>query len=250
VKQTVPRSSPRWEINLPSVKAPLPRNLDLALVVDTTGSMDDELDFLKSEIKSIASAVREKFPQVNQRYALVLYRDQADDYVTRPFDFTGSIEEFRKNLGAQRADGGGDEPEAVHRALEEAVQLRWREGNTARVLFLVADAPPHAQFAGQTLTTANVLRKKGVTIYPVACSGYNPAAEFIFRGCALLTGGQFLFLTDDSGVGHPHAEPHFPFYHVQRLDRLMIRMIASELSGKRIEPEPGQILRTVGKPIN
>ena len=45
--------------------------------------------------------------------------------------------------------------------------------------------------------------------------------------------GQYLFLTDHSGVGNPHAEPHVPDYQVERLDRLMIRMIASELSGKR-----------------
>jgi hypothetical protein len=31
---------------------------------------------------------------------------------------------------------------------------------------------------------------------------------------------------------------------------MMIRMIAGELSGKRLEPEASQIIRTVGKPIN
>ena len=70
------------------------------------------------------------------------------------------------------------------------------------------------------------------------------------RSCAMLTGGQFLFLTDDAGVGNSHAEPHIPFYHVQKLDRLMIRMITSELAGRRLDPERDEIMRTVGKPIN
>jgi hypothetical protein len=91
-----------------------------------------------------------------------------------------------------------------------------------------------------------VLRKKGVAIYPLACSGYDDAAEFVLRTCAVMTGGQFLFLTDDSGVGDSHAEPHIPYYNVQKLDRLMVRMIACELAGKRIEPEQGEILRAVG----
>src|SRR5262249_38572365 len=43
VTQTVPRGAPRWEITLPAARAELPVNLDLAIVLDTTGSMGDEL---------------------------------------------------------------------------------------------------------------------------------------------------------------------------------------------------------------
>ena len=70
------------------------------------------------------------------------------------------------------------------------------------------------------------------------------------RSSALLTGSQFLFLTDDSGVGNSHAEPRIPYYQVERLEKLMIRMIASELSGQHIQANPADILRTVGKKVN
>lgn len=250
VTQTVPQDAQRWEITLPGAKGKLPTRLDLAIVLDTTGSMGDELEFLKSEMRGIATTVRSKFPGVDVRYGLILYRDDGDEYVTRKFDFTPSLDSFRKNLAAQSAGGGGDEPEAMHRALEDSLQLRWREENNARVLFLVTDAPPHTQFLGRTAAAVNTLRKQGVAIYPVACSGYKDDAELVLRSCALLTGSQFLFLTDDSGIGNAHGEPHIPFYHVQRLDRLMIRMIAGELSGKRIPADPKEVIRTVGKPIN
>jgi hypothetical protein len=252
VKQKVPRRAGRWQLILPSVQASLPRQLDLVLVLDTTGSMRDELEYLKSEIKSIATAVDHQFPGVDKRYGLVVYRDEGmgDEYVTRSFPLTSSLAEFRENLAAQSAAGGGDYPEAMHRGLEDVVQLSWRDGNSARVLFLVADAPPHTQFADRTMKAVDTLRKKGVAIYPVAASGADDACEFIMRTAALLTGGQYLFLTNDSGIGDAHAEPHIPYYHVERLDKLMVRMIASELSGKRIEPRAGDILRTVGRPIN
>jgi hypothetical protein len=248
VKQLVARDATRCEVALPQAAAPLPKNLDLVLVLDTTGSMGDELVYLKSEVKSIASAVAAKFPHVSQRYGLVVYRDRGDEYVTRTFDFTPSVEEFRRRLSAQSAAGGGDYPESMERGLEEAVKLQWRSADTARVLFLVADAPPHAADVGKAMAAADTLRKKGVAIYPVACSGYDDTTELVMRTCALLTGSQFLFLTNDSGVGDAHGEPHIPFYHVQRLDRLMIRMIADELSGRRVEPAPADILRTVGSP--
>jgi hypothetical protein len=248
--ETIPPKISRWEVTLPAASARLPRYLDLAIVLDTTGSMGDELRYLQAEIRGITEAVHKQFPEVEQRFALVLYRDAGDDYVTRPFDFTASIDQFHRRLAEQSARGGGDYPEAVHRGLEEATQLRWRDQDTARVLFLIGDAPPHAQFLGRTMTAANALRKRGVSIYPVACSGYDDTCEFVMRSCALLTGGQFLFLTDDSGVGNAHGEPHIPYYQVQRLNQLMVRMIAGELAGRRIEPNPADVIRTVGKKVN
>jgi hypothetical protein len=254
VTAAVEKGADRVTVLLPNASAPLPRNLDLTIVLDTTGSMGDELNFLKAEIKDIAAAIKERFPNVNQRYSLVCYRDEGmgDEYVVRKFEFTGDVNEFRRNLSAQSAAGGGDTPEAMQRGLEEAVKLQWRDADTARVLFLVADAPPHGRDAGATLNHINSLRKKGIAIYPVFASCNDPqaseATEVVMRAAALVTGGQYLFLTDDSGVGDAHGEPHIPYYHVEKLNQLMVRMIAGELSGKRTDPEPKSILRTVGAP--
>src|ERR1019366_6595608 len=102
----------------------------------------------------------------------------------------------------------------------------------------------------RTLAAANALRKRGIALYPIACSGYDEACEFVMRSCALLTGSRFLFLTNDSGVGNSHAEPTIPYYQVERLEKLMIRTIASELSGQHIQADPANIIRTVGKKVN
>jgi hypothetical protein len=67
-------------------------------------------------------------------------------------------------------------------------------------------------------------------------SGTDLKAEFVMRTTAFLTLGQYLFRTDHSGVGAAHAEPHVPDYTVEYLNRLMIRMIAGELAGKRLLP--------------
>ncbi|MFA4985448.1 MAG: VWA domain-containing protein [Candidatus Brocadiia bacterium] len=215
----------------------LPDSLDLAFVVDCTGSMADELEYLKVEMTAIAAAIAERYPYVRQRYALVVYRDQGDEYVTRRFDFNESLDEFISDISAQRAAGGNDAPEAVHEALEEACALSWSGGNAARVLFHIADAPPHDEFVAQTLSALTVLRQKGVAVYPVAGSGVDKTAEFTMRTCALLTGGRYIFLTDHSGVGGTHAEPNVPGYKVEYLVDLMIRMIASEIAGEPIEAQ-------------
>ncbi|MDZ7615456.1 MAG: hypothetical protein U1E05_00540, partial [Patescibacteria group bacterium] len=170
-------------------------------------------------------------------YALILYRDQGDQYVARKFDFTASLAEFRATLPEQSACGGGDYPEAVHLAMEGAAALNWREEETARVVFFVADAPPHDEYADRTLDAVHALRHKAVRVFPVASSGVGVKAEFIMRAASFLTLGQYLFLTDHSGVGNSHAKPHVPEYQVERLDQLMIRMITAELSGRRLTPD-------------
>lgn len=227
----------QWDVVLQDAQSMLPTQLDLALVIDTRGSMGDELDYLKAEIDSIVACVHRMFPDVDQRFSLITYRDQGDEYVSRAFDFTGSLSEFRWNLDAQSAGGGGDFPEAMDVALQSAVQLNWRTSNTARVMFLVGDAPPHREGAAKAVTAMNELRMKGVRVFLLGASGVEKSAEVLMRTASVLTMGQYLFLTDHSGVGNAHATPSVSSFAVEKLDRLMIRMIASELAGKCLIPQ-------------
>lgn len=235
-------------IFLPGASAALPSSLDLLLVIDATGSMSDEIEYLKVELRSIAQSIAEAHPQVDQRYGLVVYRDRGDDYLTRRFDFTSSLEDFIKTLGEQSAGGGGDYPEAMEAALADAEGLSWRKGNVARVSFLIADAPPHIEHYGATLGSVERLREKGVVIYPIAASGAASEAEIFMRIAAMLTGAVYIFLTDDSGVGNSHAEPHIPCYFVERLSGVMSRVLQDELAGTRSDPDPSRVIRTVGAP--
>lgn len=224
-----------------------PSALDVALVLDVTGSMADELRYLTVEFESIVARVEADYGNVDMRFALVVYRDAGDDFVTRSFDFTGSVAEVRDWLAGQVADGGGDFPEAMDAALAEAEVLSWRPGDdVARVLILNADAPPHDDRIAATLTSAQALGEDGVRIYPLAASGVDRSAEFLMRAMAVTTGGRHLFLTSDSGIGGEKLEPKADCYVVTDLDDLLYRVLASELAGERIEPTPEQILRTVG----
>ena len=214
----------------------LPQQLDIAFVIDATGSMDDEIRYIQVEAAGIASSIEKKFPHIDMRFALIVYRDKGDEYVIRDMNF-GNIEEFMYFLSRQSADGGGDFPEAMDQAIEVANQnLSWRDGNTARLLFLIADAPSHEHKLKATLGHINALRKKGIKFFPIAASGVDEKAEYLMRIASFLTLGEYIFLTDDSGVGDPHAEPHIPFYYVQKLNILIARMIASELAGQKFSP--------------
>ncbi|MBE9563118.1 MAG: VWA domain-containing protein [Proteobacteria bacterium] len=233
-------------ITMPNAKSALPHSLDVMFVIDTTGSMSDELSYLITELRDIISKVQARHKQVHMRFGLIVYRDTSDEYVVQNFAFTDSLNDMQKQLNKQQARGGGDYPEAMEQALEEAVNVDWSEGNVARMLFLVADAPPHDENMKTMFESARTARNKGIRIYPLAASGVGDKAEFMMRNVEVLTQGRYLFLTDDSGVGGSHQEPSTPCYIVTRLDQLIARVIDSELAGQRVEPDADNIVRSVG----
>jgi len=237
-----------WTITLPGAESVMPAALDLAFVIDTTGSMVDELAYLQAEVQGIAESVEANFGPVDVNFGLVVYRDVADDYIVKRYDFTSDLAELKSNLNKQNAVGGGDFPEAMDQALAEMHKLQWRSGNVARMAFLIADAPPHEKHGAYTLGYAHKARRNGIEIYPIAASGVDDVAEYYLRQSAQLTMGRYLFLTDDSGIGNSHAEPHIPCYQVQYLNVLMNRMIASELAGFRVPAKKSDIIKTVGDP--
>lgn len=220
--------------------------LDLMLVVDTTGSMGDEIRYLQSELRSIIAAITDKHRDLDIRIGFVFYRDLGDDYVTRTVSFTRDVGAAQGSLAQQYASGGGDYPEAMDQALIRAVGQDWRP-DAVKSLLLVADAPPHDELFGRTWAAAEVARAQRIHITPVAASGVADKAEYAMRAMAAATQSRYLFLTDDSGVGNPHAPPAIDCYLVTRLDALVRRVIDSQISGRRIEPDDREVIRSVGK---
>ena len=223
--------------------------LDISFVIDTTGSMGDELRYLQTEFLAISQTISERYPNAEPRWSLVLYRDIGDEYVVRSFDFDGDPQAFQMRLAAQRAGGGGDTPEAPERGLGEMVSFGWRrDPSVARIAFWVADAPHHAQNAQALGSTILQSRVTGIHIYPVASSGIDEFTELAMRTSAQLTGGRYLFLTNDSGIGGAHKEPSIPCYFVTLLRDAILRMVDIEMSGEYRKPAAAEVIRTGGDP--
>jgi hypothetical protein len=126
--------------------------VEVAFVLDTTGSMGGLIEGAKRKIWSIATAIVDSNPDADIRMGLVAYRDIGDDYVTRKVELTTDIQYLYASLLELKARGGGDWPESVNEALDVAVnKLQWTTGGDARrIVFLVGDAPPHMDYAQDT----------------------------------------------------------------------------------------------------
>ena len=211
--------------------APDPVNaLDLMFVIDTTGSMGDELSYLQSELQDTIERVSDSADTL--RLSVNFYRDHGDEYLVRSFPFTENVDAVIQQLAAQRAAGGGDIPEAVDRAMDDAIYNHvWSEEATARLLFLVLDAPPNYNEPDMARLEKAITgaAERGVRIIPVVGSGTDVSTEFLMRSFAIVTGGTYVFITDHSGIGESHLEPTIGSYEVEMLNNLLVRLITEAL---------------------
>ncbi len=202
--------------------------IDIYFAVDATGSMGDEINYLKAELNNVIERIKQNHPSLEMRFGSVFYRDEGDEYVTRPFNFTNDETSLISFISHQSANGGGDFPEAVHAALDVAItQNSWNDNASARILFLLLDAPPHYTQEVISSLELNLIQaaEKGIKIVPVTASGIDKVTEYLMRSFAILTNGTYVFITDDSGVGNDHLEPTIGEFDVEKLNDLMVRVV-------------------------
>ena len=201
---------------------------DVAFIVDATGSMMDEINFLKDDLLDILKKVEASQSDVKYRTAALFYRDEGDDYVTKYSNFSAKATETSKFIEKQNADGGGDYPEAVHTALEVSLQsLSWAEDAKARLAFMLLDAPAHhnEEVIASLQKSIAKYAAKGIRLIPVAASGVDKSTEFMLRFFSAATCGTYVFITNHSGIGNEHIEATVGEYEVESLNELIARLI-------------------------
>jgi hypothetical protein len=213
--------------------------VDIAFVVDATGSMGDEIEFLKLELEDLIRHTASRYSNTELRVGSVFYRDRGDAYLTRVLPFTDDPLKAANFVKLQEAGGGGDTPEAVDAALGAAIDsLAWRGEARTRLLFLILDAPPHDQYKSEIRRLAALAAAKGIRIIPIVCSGADKSTEYLMRALALATNGTYTFLTDDSGIGNTHLQPTTDAFRVERLHILLKRLLEQALYLPSCSPSP------------
>ncbi len=235
----VPFTADQRALSAELSSAPEKRNvIEIMFVVDVTGSMGDELRFLKAELADVITKIAQNDTQTEIKLALLFYRDTDDKVPFDYYDFTNVTTQAgmaaqQAALDKQRPDGGGDYPEAVDAALEMAVGKQWSTGATTKLIFHVLDAPAHTGTTHEMKFNSAVLAaaEKGIRICPIICSGAAELTEYMMRQAAIYTGGTFIFVTDDSGIGNAHHDPDLPNATVELLNSMLVRLVKGYHTG-------------------
>ncbi len=237
-------------INSIRVRRPcqVPAVVDIAFVVDATGSMGDEIQYLQAELGDVIAQAKNSLASSTIHLGSVFYRDAGDEYVTRKTDISPNIQQTLDFIHDQQADGGGDFPEAVDKALAVAMnELTWTPDAKARLLFLILDAPPHEdpQVLASLQQSIRKAAAQGIRLVPITASGIDKSTEYLMRAMALATNGTYVFLTNDSGVGNTHIKPTTDKFDVELLNTLLVKLIAKYAYTTDCQhPVPGLVGKT------
>lgn len=176
--------------------------VEVAFVLDTTGSMGPLIEGAKRKIWSIATSIIDANPDAEIRMGLVAYRDIGDEYVTKTHDLTTDIQGLYGKLLELRANGGGDWPESVNEALHTGVtKLTWTQGaEICRIMFLVGDAPPHMDYAQDVKypEVMGIARDRGIIVNAVQ-AGAARDTERVWRTIAQMGRGEYIPIPQSGG---------------------------------------------------
>jgi len=189
---------PTTTIETATEKPAITPGIDILIVFDTTANMGDELDNLKNNLTKISENIKKGEPSPDIKIGVVAYKDRGDDYVIKTFELNEDIEAVEKFINSLNASGGGDHEESINEALHEAIQeidLHGHDGG--KVIFLIADAPPHMDYADDYdyREEIKIAGTKGIIINTIECSGLPDYGKIIFKEIASATGGNFEAIT-------------------------------------------------------
>jgi Mg-chelatase subunit ChlD len=208
--------------------------IDVVLLIDTTGSMGDEIARIKETLLVMTEKVNKLEHPIDLRYGAVLYRDHGDDYVTKKLPFTGDVRAFSRALRAIEAGGGGDGPESLNQGFADAVNLDGWRARSAKLIFLIADAPPHLDYPRDEpyWVTMKAAEARGIRVHAVAASGLDSFGSLVFRQIAQYTRGKFIFIQYGATI-EASAASHGVASQVEsnNLDEILYREIRREVVG-------------------
>ena len=209
------------------------KDVEIVFVLDTTGSMGGLIQGAKTKIWSIVNEVMQTHKDSKVKIGLVAYRDRGDVYVTKVTQLSENLDEIYSVLMGYKAQGGGDDPEDVRKALHESLEvIQWstpRE-NLSQIIFLVGDAPPHDDYndSPDTSDTAKKAKSRGIIINTIQC-GDMPKTDYYWKAIAQFGGGEYFHISGDGGVKVVTTPYDDKLYELnKRIDKTYITYGSSE----------------------
>lgn len=180
-----------------------PKNIDLVICLDTSGSMNGLIDSAKAKLWDIVNDLAQVKPTPNLRVALYSYGNDGYDrnagWVKKDLDLTSDLDELYQKLFALRTNGGTEYATRVSRDAIE--QLKWSEDAGALKIIFVCGNEPAGQDKVVSIAAAGKLAQdKGIIINTIYCGPENHRDAADWKVFADASKGRFASINQNKGT--------------------------------------------------
>jgi hypothetical protein len=177
--------------------------IQLALLLDVSGSMDGLIDQAKSELWTIVNEVaKAKKGGSNARLEIALYEygrssnPASNGYIVKLLDYTSDLDTISKVLFSLHTNGGEEYCGwVIKNALEE---LQWRDNDSIYRVIFIAGNEPFNQGSIDYKGSIESSNRKGVIINTIHCGDSISGVNGFWSEGATIGKGRYFFINHNS----------------------------------------------------
>jgi hypothetical protein len=185
------------------------QRVEVVFCVDTTGSMS-LIEPTKKKIWLICNQILDGTPTPELKVGIVNFKDRGDAFITKVYDLTDDLDHVYSEFFTFRAEGGGDTPESVNQALDDAVnKIQWgKDKRTLKLIFLIGDAPPHMDYPDDVKYPVSCKKavEKGIVINAIQAGTDADCAKY-WRDISGKANGLYAQIPSAGGMAD-YSTPH------------------------------------------
>ena len=183
------------------------REIKVALLLDTSNSMDGLIDQAKAQLWQIVNELsyakcEDKSP--NLKIALYEYGNDnlnaEEGYLRQVIAFSDDLDEISKSLFSLTTNGGN---EFCGKVIKTALnQLEWGEDTKNLKLIFIAGNEPYTQGNVSYKDASQLAHKNDITVNTIFCGDYNQGVSSYWKEGADLTHGNYMAINHNQATVH------------------------------------------------
>ncbi|MCP4552437.1 MAG: hypothetical protein GY834_10455 [Bacteroidetes bacterium] len=189
-------------ITLLSFKLNATTSIKVALILDTSNSMDGLIDQAKSQLWSVINELATaKCNGETPDLQIALYEygndrlPMREGYIRLLTQFTGDLDLISKELFALKTNGGS---EFCGQVIESALkELDWEDYPNDLKLIFIAGNEPFDQGNVSFREVCNTTRDKDITVNTIYCGNFNEGVQTHWKEGASISGGEYMNIDQD-----------------------------------------------------
>lgn len=185
-------------------------SIQLALLLDTSGSMDGLIDQAKSQlwkiVNELATSKKDGKP-VNLNVALYEYGKQSipadEGYLRNIVPFTQDLDKISDELFKLKTNGGD---EYCGKVILNAVEnLQWNKSNDNLKIIFIAGNEPFTQGNIDYKTACQKAVKKGIVVNTIFCGSYDEGIQTMWKDGSDIADGKYMNIDHNAELVHIDA---------------------------------------------